>query len=279
LNEKVAVITGCSSGFGLLTAVELARRGWLVAATMRDVAKRGRLDEAAAHAAVTARIAVHPLDVANIPAVPEAVSAILRQHGRIDALINNAGFAMAGFFEDLSIDELRRQFDTNFFGHVAVTKAVLPMMRQQRSGHIVLMSSISGLIGYPAVGAYSASKHALEGFGETLRLEMNPVGIRVVLVEPGAFDTDVWEKNVKLAEGARRQDSPNRERGLKMRERIRESKKADPTVVSRLVADICETPNPRLRYVVGRDANMGRLLKRVLPWSVFEKLVGGRVKN
>ena len=279
MNEKVAIITGSSSGFGLRIAVELAQRGWRVAATMRDPSKRTRLDEAAVDAGVSDRVDVHQLDIANIAAVPEAVNPILRQYGHIDALINNAGFAMAGFLEDLSIDELRRQFETNFFGHVAVTKAVLPIMRQQRSGHIILMSSISGLIGYPAVGAYSASKHALEGFGETLRLEMNPLGIRVVLVEPGAFDTDIWEKNAKLAEGARRHDSPNHERGLQMRERIRETKKADPTIVSRLVADICETPHPSLRYVVGRDARMGRLLKRVLPWSVFEKLVGGRVKN
>jgi len=276
LNDKVAVITGCSSGFGLLTAVELARRGWRVVATMRNTSKRARLDEAAARAAITARVDVRPLDIANMESITESTAEIVRDYGRIDALINNAGFAMAGFIEDLSLEELRRQFDTNFFGHVAVTKALLPTIRQQRSGHIILMSSISGLIGFPAMGAYSASKYALEGFGETLRLEMNPLGIRVVLVEPGAFETDIWEQNVKLAEAARQHDSPNRERGLRMRERIRQTKKADPTVVSRVVANICETPHPRLRYVVGRDANIGRVLKGLLPWTLFEKMIGGR---
>ena len=144
MSERVAVITGSSSGFGLLTAVELASRGHRVVATMRDLGRRVKLDEAASAAGVSGRIDVRCLNIAQTDSVAEAVDGIVRDYGRIDVLVNNAGFAMAGFAEDIALPELREQFETNFFGHVAVTKAVLPTMRAQRSGHIIMVSSISG---------------------------------------------------------------------------------------------------------------------------------------
>src|SRR5206468_1887252 len=124
-------------GFGLLTAIELAKAGFLVVASMRDLSRRANLDDAAAQAGVTAQIDVQQLDVTEFDAIPVFVQGIVDRYGRIDALINNAGFAVAGFAEDLTMQEIREQFETNFWGHVAITKAALPIMRQQRSGHII----------------------------------------------------------------------------------------------------------------------------------------------
>lgn len=165
--EKIAVLTGSSSGFGLLASVELAKAGFRVIASMRDLARRERLDQAAAAAGVSGRIEVRPLDVTNFDALPGFVKTVLSDYGRIDVLVNNAGFAVAGFAEDITLDELRLQFETNFFGAVALTKAVLPQMRQQHAGHIIQISSIMGLHGAVTVSSYSASKHALEGWSES----------------------------------------------------------------------------------------------------------------
>jgi NAD(P)-dependent dehydrogenase (short-subunit alcohol dehydrogenase family) len=143
MSRKIAVITGSSSGFGLLTAVELAKRGFGVVATMRDLGRRERLDEAASSAGVT--LDVRRLDVTEFGAIPAFVDRVTGDHGRVDVLVNNAGFAVAGFAEDLTLEEVRLQFETNFFGHVAMTQAVLPAMRRQRSGHIIMISSIGGL--------------------------------------------------------------------------------------------------------------------------------------
>ena len=148
---------------------------------------------------------------------------MIRDYGRIDVLVNNAGFAVGGFAEDIKLEELRLQFETNFFGAVAMTKAVLPIMRQQRSGHIIQISSIGGLQGAVSVSSYSASKHALEGWSESLRLELNSLGIKVVLVEPGAFDTGVWTSGAVMGQEAKKNTSPNFQRSLRMREVIAES--------------------------------------------------------
>jgi NAD(P)-dependent dehydrogenase (short-subunit alcohol dehydrogenase family) len=188
--NKIALITGCSNGFGLLTSIELAKAGYRVVAIMRELSRRTKLDQAVEAAAVADKIDVRALDVTHFPDISAFVDTIVADYGRIDVLVNNAGFAMAGFAEDINLEELRTQFETNFFGAVAMTKAVLPIMRKQRSGYIIQISSIVGLQGSITVSSYSASKHALEGWSESLRLEVNALGIKVVLVEPGAFDTE-----------------------------------------------------------------------------------------
>src|SRR5271165_5259937 len=169
--EKIAVVTGSSSGIGLLTAVELALNGYGVVATMRNLANSSRLEEAAQKAGVRDRIYVLRLDITEFESLPVAVEEIVRSHDRIDVLVNNAGFSVAGFAEDMTLDELRHQLETNFFGNVAMTKAVLPLMRAQRSGHIIMVTSVGGLMGQPMLSAYSASKYALEGWSESLRIE------------------------------------------------------------------------------------------------------------
>jgi len=276
--ERVALITGSSSGIGLLTAVELARGGYGVVATMRDLSRRSRLDEAAERAGVAGQLDVRRLDVTETDSIPALVEAVVRDHGRIDVLVNNAGFAVAGFVEDLRLDEIRQQFDTNFFGQVAMTKAVLPVMRRQRAGHIIMVSSINGRVGQPVLSSYSSSKFALEGWSEALRIETFSLGIRVVLVEPGAFGTDIWERNAKIGEDAFRADSPNRERAERFAAMAKKLHKADAIVVARLIARIAVDPNPKLRYRIGLDAHLQRWLRAVLPWRVYERLVAKALK-
>jgi NAD(P)-dependent dehydrogenase (short-subunit alcohol dehydrogenase family) len=276
--EKIAVITGTSSGIGLLTSIELAKAGFRVIATMRDLGRRPRLDQAVTATGVGARIDVRELDVTKFETMPAFVESVVRDYGRIDVLVNNAGFPVAGFAEDIKLEELRLQFETNFFGAVALTKAVLPAMRQQRSGHIIQLSSIVGLQGAVTVSSYSASKHALEGWSESLRLELNPLGIKVVLVEPGAFQTDIWTRSAVMGKEATKPTSPNLERSLNMRERITKIPKGDPVMVARAIAAIAQDPHPRLRYLVGRDAKVQLAMKRILPWKWYEKAVANYLK-
>ena len=271
--EKIALVTGASSGFGLLTSIELAKAGFRVVATMRDLGRREHLDKAAAAGGLTPKLDIRELDVTRFDTIQPFVDGVVRDYGRLDALINNAGFAVAGFAEDIRLDELRLQFETNFFGAVAMTKAVLPAMRRQRSGHIIQVSSISGLHGSVTVSSYSASKHALEGWSESLRMEVNSLGIKVVLVEPGAFQTGIWTRGARMGEESTKQTSPNIERSLRMRERLRELPKADPIVVARVIVEIAQDPNPKLRYLVGRDAKIQLAMKRLLPWKWHEKIV------
>jgi NAD(P)-dependent dehydrogenase (short-subunit alcohol dehydrogenase family) len=240
------------------------------------LARRTYLEEAAARAGVE-RIDIRQLDVTDFERITTFVNEILRDHGRIDVLVNNAGFAMAGFIEDIKLEEIRLQFETNFFGGVAMTKAVLPTMRQQHSGHIIMISSVGGLHGSPIISSYSASKHALEGWTETLRLEVRHLGINVVLVEPGAFATDIWTRNAKLGVNVDDAASPNLSRSERMRETVNKMPKRNPMEVARLIARVVEDPNPKLRYLVGADARIQMWLKRMLPWKWHEKLVARAV--
>jgi len=276
--DKIALVTGSSSGIGLLTTIELAKDGFKVVASMRDLGRRERLDQAAAAAGVAGQIDVRQLDVTQFDSSPGFVAGVLRDYGRLDVLVNNAGFAVAGFAEDLKLDEIRMQFETNFFGAVAMTQAALPVMRQQRSGHIIMVSSIAGLHGSFSVSSYSAAKFALEGWSESLRMEVNALGIKVVLIEPGSFQTGIWTRGVVMGEKVVRPDSPNHQRSLRMRDRVGAIPKDDPIKVARMIAAVAGDPNPRLRYLVGRDARLQLWLKRLLPWKWHEKVVSRFLK-
>lgn len=278
--RKVAVITGSSSGIGLLSAIEFAQHGYLVVATMRDLGRAGRLEDAAQKAGVRDRLDLRRLDVTQLADATLILDNIARDYGRIDVLVNNAGFSIAGFGEDLSLAEIRHQFETNFFGNVAMSKAVLPVMRRQKSGHIIQIASVAGRLGQPMLGAYCSSKYALEGFSESLRIETHSLGIRVVLVEPGAFDTDIWTRNVIIGEGALDPNSPNKERSQRFAEFVKSSAKnrRDARDVARLIVRIANNPNPKLRYLIGTDAKIQVWLKRLLPWRAYERMVAKAVK-
>ena len=271
------IVTGASSGFGLLTSVEFAKAGFQVVASMRDLRRRENLEQAATAARV-ASPDVRALDVTRFDEIPAFVAGVVRDYGRIDVLVNNAGFAVAGFAEDIKLEELRLQFETNFFGAVAMTKAVVPIMREQRSGHIIQISSIGGLQGSMTVSSYSASKHALEGWSESLRLEVSSLGIRVVLVEPGAFDTGIWTRGARMGEDAVKDTSLNYQRSLRMRTALQKLPKADPIEVAQKIVRIAQDPNPKLRYLVGRDAKVQLVLKRLLPWKTYEKMIANFLK-
>jgi NAD(P)-dependent dehydrogenase (short-subunit alcohol dehydrogenase family) len=278
--QKIAVVTGSSSGIGLLTAVEFAANGYRVVATMRDLARSGRLEEAAQKAGVRDRLDLRRLDVTEFETLPTAVEQIARDHGRINVLVNNAGFSVAGFVEDLSLAEIRAQFETNFFGAVAMSKAVLPVMRRQKSGHIIQISSVGGQVAYPLLGAYSASKWALEAISESLRIETQSLGIRVVLVEPGSYDTDIWTRNVAIAKAGLDDSSPNKERSRRFSEFIKSRGKdrADARDVARLIVRIANDPNPRLRYLIGKATSVQVWMRRLVPWHRYERMIAKAVK-
>jgi len=272
---KAALITGASSGFGLLTSITLAKRGWHVLATMRDMGRRERLESAARSAGVLELIEVHALDVTDAEQMAGIAQLIGRREEPLHALVNNAGFAVPGFAEEVTDGELREQFETNFFGATGLTRAILPQMRRQGFGHVVMVSSISGRTGFPGVSSYVASKFALEGWTETLRYEMATLGIKVSIVEPGSFATDIWTRNAKLTAKMTDAASPNAARRARWQSRIEASAndRANPQEVADLIARILETPEPKLRYVIGRDARMALLMRKMLPAGVFERLM------
>lgn len=271
--DPVALITGTSSGFGLLTALTLARQGYKVVATMRDLERKDELVQQAEQAGVLERMHLLALDVTDEASIASATQAALELAGRIDVLVNNAGFAVGGFVEEVGMDAWRRQMETNFFGLIAVTKAVLPIMRAQRSGLIINVSSVSGLTGFPGYAPYASSKFAVEGFSESLRQEMLSYGVRVVLVEPGSFRTPIWGKGIAGIHSP--EGSPYRAR---LEEVLRYSRRSaetapDPQQVADLIGRITAKRAPRLRYPVGKGSRMLMIGKALLPWKVLEGII------
>ena len=191
-NQKVILITGCSSGFGLLTAVRLAARGHFVWATMRDLSKKQALEDALAQRQTQAFI--RELDVTKPSTIKNIVEEIQKTHFHVDVLVNNAGYGIAGFFEDLSEEEIRAQMETNFFGVQNVCRAIIPLMRERHQGKIINISSVAGQVAVPCLSAYNTSKWALEAFSESLYYELGLFGISVVLVEPGSYRTNIFTK-------------------------------------------------------------------------------------
>ncbi len=268
---KHAIITGSSSGFGKLSAIELAKSGYYVIATMRNLKKQDRLLELAAVEKVTDQIHVFHLDVTSKESIEE-FKMYVQSLNSVDILVNNAGYAQGGFAEELEVDAYRRQFETNVFGVIAVTQAVLPFMRQQRYGKIINMSSISGRFGFPGLSAYSASKHALEGYSESLRLELKHFGIDVVLIEPGSFKTDIWKS---VEEVTINEESPYESSMKAIMNELQnaEGNYGNPQDVARLVAGIASESDPQLRYPIGKGIRYTLLLKNLLPWKAIEKNV------
>lgn len=274
----VALITGTSSGFGMLTAITLAKQGYQVAATMRDLSRNEQLVQLAEQEGIADRLHYMRLDVTDSDSVQTAVAAVLQMYGRIDMLVNNAGFAVGGFIEEVTMDDWRRQMETNLFGLIAMTRAVLPVMRKQKRGLIINLSSVSGLSGFPGYAPYAASKFAVEGFTESLRHEMASFGVKVVLVEPGAYRTPIWNKG--LGEIHRNDNSPYKE---KLDAVLRYSAHAgqtapDPQEVADLIARIARMRAPRLRYALGKGSRVIIIGKTLLPWKWLEWIIARGLK-
>ncbi|MEH7886964.1 SDR family oxidoreductase [Bacillus sp. JJ1609] len=269
---KNAIVTGSSSGFGKLIAIELAQSGFNVLATMRDQSKADSLLQLAADENVKKRIQVFTLDVTSTASVAE-FGEYLEGFNSVDVLVNNAGFAQGGFCEELTLEAYRQQFETNFFGAVALTQAVLPAMRAQGSGKIINMSSISGKFGFPGLSAYVSSKHALEGFSESLRLELKPFGIDVFLVEPGSYKTNIWSsiENVQLQD-----QSPYESSMVAILNEVKsgEAEYGDPREVAKLVAKIAgDKSGVEFRFPIGKGVAKTIFMKNLLPWKTIEKIV------
>lgn len=273
MENQIAVVTGASSGIGFLTSLELAKNGFDVIATMRDMKKGSHLLIQAERLGVIEMIQLHELDVTSEVSINN-LTYFMEKLGRIDILVNNAGFAGAGFVEEIPLDEYRNQFETNVFGVIAVTQAVLPIMRKQRKGKIINVSSISGRIGFPGLSPYISSKHALEGLSESLRLEMKPFGIDVVLVEPGSYQTNIWSVGKQVTERSLKPESPYFETMKKLVHHIEKGtgQFGDPTEVARLITDIALKKHTRLRYMVGKGVKIAVFLKFILPWKYWEKV-------
>ncbi|MBD0378960.1 SDR family oxidoreductase [Paenibacillus sedimenti] len=271
--QPVALVTGASSGFGLLTSVALAKKGYRVVATMRDLSKGESLLEIAETAGVHTAIEIMQVDVTIHDTIEQAVANMIRDYGRIDVLINNAGFAIGGYVEDVPMEAWRAQLETNVFGVIAVARAVLPHMRLQGSGCIVNISSVSGLSAYPGYAPYSTSKFAIEGFSESLRLEMKPYGVRIVLVEPGAYRTEIWRKGFDAIHTSA--SSPYWSKLSKMLQYSKQAAESapDPQEVADKIAAIVSTANPKLRYQLGRGVKMGLWGRALLPWKWYEAIL------
>jgi NAD(P)-dependent dehydrogenase (short-subunit alcohol dehydrogenase family) len=251
-NTRVAVVTGSSSGIGLATALELARNGFFTYATARNPAKSGVIMEAAKKENLP--IAVVQLDVTDDNSVKRAVDQILNEKGRIDVLVNNAGYGLAGAFEDSSLDEIEAQYKTNVFGLMRTTQAVLPAMRKQRSGTIVNISSAAGKVGYPAASVYVSTKHAVEGLSESMAYELEPFGIKVRVVEPGVIKTNFGEGMIfaKKAQDPNSPYSPMMQKmGTNWQAMLENGSPSE--LVAKVVLQAVLSKDPSLRYVAGKD--------------------------
>ncbi|WP_226668872.1 oxidoreductase [Metabacillus litoralis] len=279
MRDRIAVITGASSGFGLLTSIEFASNDYTVIATMRDLTKSKHLISEANSRGVADKIHTHELDVTSNQSV-QKLKNYLMSLGRIDVLVNNAGYAGAGFVEEIPIDEYRRQFETNLFGAINVTQAVLPLMRQQKSGKIINVSSISGKVGFPGLSPYVSSKYALEGWSESLRLEMKSFGVDVVLVEPGSFQTNIWSSGKHVTKKSLQKESPYFETMKMLENHIMKGNSTfgDARDVAKLITEVSQKKSPSLRYTIGKGVKLTILLKSIMPWKIWEKVVLKQLK-
>ncbi len=269
---QVALITGCSSGIGYETALMLARNGFHTFATMRDTKKSNSLAQISEKEKLALKIL--ELDVNDGKSIENAINRVKSEAKRIDILINNAGFGLVGFFEDLTLDEVRNQFETNFFGVLNTTKKVIPVMRLQKSGTIVNISSGAGQVGFPGISAYVSTKFAVEGFSESLMYELSPFGIKVIIIEPGVVKTNFF-RNCVISEESTKNRSPYSRSLDKIQKNIdlMQEHATSPTDVAKMILKVLSTDEPKQRYIVGNDVAMILEAKRNLSDIEFKKMM------
>ncbi|MGA8844298.1 MAG: SDR family oxidoreductase [Nitrososphaeraceae archaeon] len=252
--KKVALVTGSSSGMGFTTAVMLARAGIHTYASMRNLKKSKTITDLAHKENLP--LQVIQLDVDDDKSVKDAIAKIVTEKERIDVLVNNAGYGLFGSIEDVSIEEMKAQFETNFFGVMRVTQLVLPIMRKQKSGTIVNVSSVGGRISLPVLSAYNSTKFALEGLSESMSYELEPFGIKVVIIEPGVIRTNIMNSSI-FAKKAQDPKSPYFSLIQKVENNFKlmmENKSSPPEEVAKVILGALTSKNPQLRYTVGDDA-------------------------
>jgi NAD(P)-dependent dehydrogenase (short-subunit alcohol dehydrogenase family) len=254
-DSKTILVTGASSGIGAAIASRLSQDGHRVLGTGRAGGQKN-----------AAGVELLQLDVRSDGSVKACVDHFMERTGRIDVLINNAGYLQSGAIEEVTVEEARAEFDTNYFGVLRMVKAVLPIMRGQQSGLIATTSSLAGIVPLPFWGHYNASKFAVEGLMETLRHELKPLGIRVAMVEPGAIKTALYAHPQPAPIAAY---SPWRDRFFKAMKGF-EDKAPGPEIVAAAFARLVQSDNPSLRNTVTREAKLLPLLRRLLPAAAFE---------
>jgi NAD(P)-dependent dehydrogenase (short-subunit alcohol dehydrogenase family) len=272
-SHKVALVTGSSSGIGYETSLALARDGFLTFATMRNLTKAEDIKSAT----TKENLPIHTkqLDVTDDMSVKNAVQTISSETGgRIDVLVNNAGYVLSGAFEDLAIDEIKTQYETNFFGLIRTTQAVLPIMREQKSGIIVNISSGAGRFGYPGHSAYISTKFAVEGLSESMSYELEPFGIKVVIVEPGVIMTNIVNTMVV----ARKSQDPNSAYSQMMQKMANTfeglmKNSSSPDLVANVVLKAVKDENPNFRYLAGNDVEQWLGAKRNMSDEEFHKMM------
>lgn len=273
-NQRVAIVTGSSSGIGLDTSITLAQNGFLTYATMRNLDKSSIIETAAEKEKIPIRVV--ELDVTDDRSVNDAIQRIVSEIGKIDVLVNNAGYGLVGAFEDLSMEEIKSQYETNVFGLMRVTQKVLPIMRKQESGIIVNVSSGAGIFGYPGGSAYVSTKFAVEGLTESISYELESFGIKVVLIEPGFIRTNFANAMI-LAKKAQDPNSPYSAMMQTIQSNSGEmAKNASPVdSVSSAILKAVTSTRPNLRYLVGKDVETWAANKKAMSDTEFHNMMQG----
>ena len=270
------LITGASAGIGQATAIHLARKGYHVVATSR---KLDRLDDLTSLARTESlSLSAYQLDVNDPASVGKVVPEIIEEAGGLDSLVNNAGYGLRGCLEDLTMEEVKAQFETNLFAVLRMCQAVLPHMRERQWGTIVNVGSVAGHIGIPGGGAYAASKSALACISKVLRMEVAQFGVRVVLIEPGLFRTRFHENQV-VGQGVLDPSSPFYDYSQWIRRNAGRSQRwaGNPMRVAKAIGSLLEAKHPGPSYAVGADARLGMLAVRLLPDRLLDFIVGNVV--
>jgi len=267
-DSKVVIITGGSAGIGRETALLLARNNFKTYASMRDLQKSSELKSIVEKEKLDMHFV--QLDVTDDNSIKNAVRNIYNEAGRIDILINNAGYALSGAFEDLIINEIKEQYETNVYGLIRTTQAVLPIMRRQRSGMVVNISSGAGRFGYPTGSAYVSTKFAVEGLSESMSYELEPFGIRTVIIEPGVIDTDFHNAS-KIAKKSQDPNSPYASLMKAMESKVKKmiANGSTPQYVAEVILEAITSPDPKLRYVAGKDVGQWMEAKRKMSDDEF----------
>jgi NAD(P)-dependent dehydrogenase (short-subunit alcohol dehydrogenase family) len=275
--QSVALVTGSSSGIGFETALILARSGFHTYASMRNLEKSKNITQITSKEKLSLQVV--QLDVNDDRSVKGAIDKIVAEDQRIDVLVNNAGYGLFGALEDLSTEEIKAQFETNFFGALLVTQQVLPVMRKLKSGTIVNMSSVGGRIGIPGLSAYHSTKFALEGLSESISYELEPFGIRVVIIEPGFIRTNIMNSSI-IAKKALDPKTPYYSLIQQVQRSFKSamensSASSPPEEVAKVILQAVTSESPKLRYAVGNDADNMIKAKTTMSDTEF----GGLIKQ
>lgn len=273
---KIALITGANSGFGKLSTVELLQTGFHVVACMRDTANQTSLVEEAEKQGCLQQLTILEIDITSEKTIVAAKEHVENTFGKLDVLVNNAGFCAGGFLEDMSFEAWEMQQNTNINGTFRMTKRFISLLEKAENAKIINISSVSGYFGFPGMSAYCTSKFALEGMSESLRLELLPKNIYVSLVEPASYQTKIWDKGLAGIE-VTTEDEPYKQKIFKYATMSAKGG-SNPIEVAKLIRTIAISKKPKFRYPVGKGAKGLSRLKRLLPWRFIEWVVLKKLK-